>query len=217
MLCPNCHAYAPSDAVRCPRCGMPVNLPDDGEKQEDSDLLSFRQGRHLAAHQQAPQPPKPQQRRRRNASRAMEEDMPDAPQEAAPHDAEKRVYGEDEPFYDSEILNPSHAPEEEIAYGKRAPRVHEKGPKRSAKYLQRGTNWMVVLVCAVVAMIGLAFGAYMFLTKTDPGQVLMARMGREANSAALWQVGEERMNNGDLSGAIDYFVKANEQDGKITL
>ena len=27
-----------------PRCGMPVNLPDDGEKQEDSDLLSFRQG-----------------------------------------------------------------------------------------------------------------------------------------------------------------------------
>ena len=54
MLCPNCHAYAPSDAVRCPRCGMPVNLPDDGEKQEDSDLLSFRQGRHLAAHQQAP-------------------------------------------------------------------------------------------------------------------------------------------------------------------
>ena len=73
---------------------------------------------------------------------------------------------------------------------------------------------MVVLVCAVVAMIGLAFGAYMFLTKTDPGQVLMARMGREANSAALWQVGEERMNNGDLSGAIDYFVKANEQDGK---
>ena len=77
MLCPNCHAYAPSDAVRCPRCGMPVNLPDDGEKQEDSDLLSFRQGRHLAAHQQAPQPPKPQQRRRRNASRAMEEDMPD--------------------------------------------------------------------------------------------------------------------------------------------
>ena len=22
------------------------------------------------------------------------------------------------------------------------------------------------------------------------------------------------MNNGDLSGAIDYFVKANEQDGK---
>ncbi len=214
MLCPNCHAYAPSDAVRCPRCGMPVNLPDDGEKQEDSDLLSFRQGRHLAAHQQAPQPPKPQQRRRRNASRAMEEDMPDAPQEAAPHDAEKRVYGEDEPFYDSEILNPSHAPEEEIAYGKRAPRVHEKGPKRAAKYLQRGTNWMVVLVCAVVAMIGLAFGAYMFLTKTDPGQVLMARMGREANSAALWQVGEERMNNGDLSGAIDYFVKANEQDGK---
>ena len=113
MLCPNCHAYAPSDAVRCPRCGMPVNLPDDGEKQEDSDLLSFRQGRHLAAHQQAPQPPKPQQRRRRNASRAMEEDMPDAPQEAAPHDAEKRVYGEDEPFYDSEILTPSHAPEEE--------------------------------------------------------------------------------------------------------
>lgn len=45
MLCPNCHAYVPSDAVRCPRCGMPVNLPDDGEKQEDSDLLSFRQGR----------------------------------------------------------------------------------------------------------------------------------------------------------------------------
>ena len=92
MLCPNCHAYAPSDAVRCPRCGMPVNLPDDGEKQEDSDLLSFRQGRHLAAHQQAPQPPKPQQRRRRNASRAMEEDMPDAPQEAAPHDGKARLW-----------------------------------------------------------------------------------------------------------------------------
>ena len=32
MLCPNCHAYAPSDAVRCPRCGMPVNLTDDVEK-----------------------------------------------------------------------------------------------------------------------------------------------------------------------------------------
>ena len=39
MLCPNCHAYVPSDAVRCPRCGMPVNLPDDGEKQEDRETF----------------------------------------------------------------------------------------------------------------------------------------------------------------------------------
>lgn len=215
MLCPNCHAYASADAIRCPKCGMPLNLPDDGEKQEDSDLLSFRQGRHLAAHQQAPLPPKKPNDRRRRGSHAME-NVPDATQEAAAYDEEKHVYGENDPFLDSEVLGQGAAMPEDIAYGKRAPKAHLKGEKRSDKHnpLHRGINWMVVLLCAVVAAIGMVFGAYMFLTRTDSGQVLMARMGREANAAALWQVGEERMNNGDLSGAIDYFVKANEQDGK---
>ena len=50
------------------------------------------------------------------------------------------------------------------------------------------------------------------MKKTGEGQKLMARMGRKATSSALWSVGEELMNTGDMEGAITNFEKAKAQD-----
>ncbi len=214
MICPNCHGYAAPDAVRCPKCGMPLNLPDDGEKKENSDLLSFRQGRHLQGRQKAPTPPEKSTRRRRRGSRAPQDDEEDVSSAGSyGREGPEHVYGRDEAMLDdSEMLSPSHAPDAPISYGKRA--KNENPERRSDQYLKRHVNWMAVLVGAFIGVICLIAGTYLFLTKTDAGQVLLARMGYdETTSTALWQVGEERMNNGDLTGAIDYFEKANELDG----
>lgn len=211
MFCPNCHAYVAPDEDRCPRCNMPLNLSGNEEKAEDEALLSFRQGRHLKGKQTPPQAQR-ETRRRRSASHALDdEEFPPQVDEKL-SSAQTHVYGESDPFMDSEVVDGATASMQRVSYGKRAPKMtHD---RRAAKYLRRGMNWMVVLVCAFFAMLGLIFGAYMFLTKTDPGQVIMARMGKDANATALWQVGEERLNSGDLTGAIEYFVKANELDGK---
>lgn len=221
MFCPNCRAFVASDAERCPQCNMPLNLPKDEDEQEDGDLLHFRQGRHLKGKQSsAPRPPERSARRRRSASHAPDDEELQQDTAAAEEDFMRQqererpyVYGEEDPFMvDSAVLSGGRTGSQVVSYGKRAPVLERR--TRSAQYLRRGTNWMFVLVACVVAFVLLLVGTYLFLTKTDEGQVIMARLGQDANANALWQVGEERLNNGDLAGAIDYFVKANELDGK---
>ena len=75
-------------------------------------------------------------------------------------------------------------------------------------------NWVKIAFFAVLALMILLAGSWLFLKKTDIGQRLMARFGFEANSVAYWAVGDEKMNSGDIDGAIECFEKARNMDAK---
>ena len=73
-------------------------------------------------------------------------------------------------------------------------------------------NWIKIALIALILIVLAVVGGWLFLNKTEAGQKIMARFGRDATSAALWAVGEERLNRGDIDGAIADFEKAKLQD-----
>ena len=73
---------------------------------------------------------------------------------------------------------------------------------------------MKVSIVVAVVMAILAGGAWVFLKKTDAGQRVLARMGRDANSVAYWAVGDEKLDSGDVDGAIECYMIAREKDAK---
>ena len=47
-------------------------------------------------------------------------------------------------------------------------------------------NWIKVSILCIIAFLLLIGGGWLFLKKTNAGQRMMARIGMEANSTALW-------------------------------
>ena len=86
-------------------------------------------------------------------------------------------------------------------------RIEEKGRTRL-----RTVNWIKIWIAVFAGLILIGVGTWFFLDKTEAGQKIMARLGRDATSSALWAVGEEQMNSGDIDGAIATFEKAKKQE-----
>ena len=80
--------------------------------------------------------------------------------------------------------------------------------------VSRLVNWMKISIIAVIVGFLLLGGGYFFLKKTDAGQRVLARMGKEATSVAYWAVGDEAMNRGDIEKAIACYEKARAMDEK---
>jgi hypothetical protein len=83
-------------------------------------------------------------------------------------------------------------------------------------------NWMHILTLAIILFILGIAGGFLYLTKTPAGQVVLARMGQDAPAQAYWQIGEQYMNQGQVSEAIEAFKKADEKnpdnvDGLLSL
>lgn len=76
-------------------------------------------------------------------------------------------------------------------------------------------NWVAV----GLAVLGLLFvglvGGYVFLKTTDAGQLMMARMGKEANAKAMWAYGGELLDQGYVERAIETFEQAYEMDPEL--
>ena len=208
MLCPKCGTYATDEEIVCRRCGK---LLERGSGDSE-DLMSFRQGRHLRNKQTAIEPPR-EQHGSSGASRSFEDTTPPPVRESS-----AAIYGERDVLSETgRILGvgpdiplaPTSASRPTVA------RQHARTSRvqRSMQH-QRMVNWAHVLIGCGVMVILLIVGAYLYLTRTPGGQVIMARMGQEASSAALWQVGEEYMNTGDIERAVDYFTRARELDGE---
>ena len=89
---------------------------------------------------------------------------------------------------------------------------HRNSRSKRGLRMKRLINWAWVLISAVVLVIALAIGTYVFLSKTPTGQVIRARMGEDATSAAMWQVGQEYLHTGDIDKAIEYFLIARQKD-----
>ncbi len=210
MLCPDCNTYAAEDDIVCRRCGKLL----DRQHSEEEELMSFRQGRHLRKVQ-AELPPPPKVPGSTGASRSFEDTRPleTAESTGAVYSRREtlantgRYYGLEDGMVDDSPLaygvseNPTI-----MAQSQRSSRA-----KRGLR-MKRLINWAYVLIGCIVLLIALAIGAYLFLTRTPSGQVIMARMGEDATSAAMWQVGQEYMQTGDIERAIEYFLSARAKD-----
>ena len=110
-----------------------------------------------------------------------------------------------------ERVYPKARPEPSVRRG-------QKSYKSDRYYARRfAINWAHVLVALLALSIvaGAAFFAYLHLT--HPGQVILARKGKEATPQAYWTVATEYLNTGDIPRAVENFEYAKEIDYEASL
>ena len=216
MLCPRCGYYTDREDTVCPECGEILNTNAGGPTGGAEAIRQGKRARQAIRDAAAKQTTEARRKRRSGASHATVE-MPMI------HDG----HGDEEtPVFtvsEKELLGEEDG--EEPSYERRRRPVYdedaalEEQAKAYVEWIEKGghqrlkmVNWMkITLIASLVVMLAVA-GGWLFLKKTDEGQKVMARLGREAHSSALWSVGEELMNTGDMEGAIVNFEKAKMQD-----
>lgn len=221
MLCPQCGAPLDEDNNVCPTCGA---ICDQNPAFRKNGAESIRQGKKAREAARAKNIPKPEEteikrRRRAGASHgtigtagSIEVNRTNAADEQGS-------------AYDSD-RNPAerNRPDETEEYGRRYRSVYSEefmseeaaeeynrlhGQKRKHRKM---VNWIKVgLILFGVAII-LVAGVFVFLN-TEEGQRFRARTGMGTEDPeALWYVGEEKLDSGDINGAIEYFEKAAQID-----
>lgn len=82
--------------------------------------------------------------------------------------------------------------------------------KRRKRENYRGPmiNWAMVGLVLLIVSFAAALGSYIFLELTPQGQLILARMGRDANADAYWELGEEYLDQGYISRAVQTYEKA---------
>ncbi len=214
MLCPECGRYNEDDKVVCQYCGklLEREMPDAGEEE----LMRFRQGRHLRGKE--PLPPEPTPRRRRSSSRAFEDPQPPETPEST-----GEIYGQRESlqntgrFYGDPEELPLETEDPDDPMTTRFAGVQESQYQRKSRVkrhlsYRRMVNWAHMAIIAVVLLIVGAVGFLVFLRNTESGQVIVARWGYDASAAALWTVGNEHFENGEVDLALECFVSARMKD-----
>ena len=214
MLCSKCGYYSETEETVCPACGE-ILKHDSGVRSTGAQAI--RQGKRAReAAKTRPETGKntPENRRRRSGASHATIQLPSVQdtRESVPATEFMSETGQGEsedagaPFerrrrniYDDEA-------DEETS--RRYMAAYE-GDPGSRRHL---VNWIKVTIIATVCLLIVLVAGYFFLTRSDAGQRIMARMGRDADSAALWAVGDELMSTGDIDGAISCFEKAMKQD-----
>ena len=215
MLCRFCGTYSGEDEIVCPNCGRV--LPR-GENRNDG-VMAIRQGRRARAAAASGQPP--METGRQGTDRVYVDPL-QRPENAGqiPVYADSEVYSSDgRPLSERENGLERHT---RTSYGdttmrEPVPVMTARSRKKSMHVARREINWMHVGILILIFMLLAALGVYIYLDRTDNGQRILARMGRDATSQAYWEVGEERMDTGDIDGAIADFEHAVELDGEENL
>ena len=235
MLCPVCGTYAGDEAIVCAKCGKLLErTPADNGEEE---LMQFRQGRHLRDSQQKADA-QPEQTVRTGRSRAFEDPMPpETPESTGAVYAQREVLSSTGRFYGLESDEYDGSAADGQGYGgsgsggiwhelddyaendggQHAAAIQSREYQRRSRVKRqlnrrRAINWAHVIIALFLLSVAAFVGVVVFLTRTESGQVIMARMGRDASAAAMWQVGEELYDNYDRDKAIEYFLIAREKD-----
>lgn len=207
MLCPECSTYASDGDRVCVNCGkllQPVFADDEEE------LMRFRQGRHLRRREE-------EERRAAEApvrtagSRSFEDTRPpESPEATGAYYSRREILS---------VTGKSYGGDDQIeprATGRSeyptVMRMNARVRRASRRGGLGGINWAYVIVGCFLAIVMAVVGSYLYLTRTPNGQILMARMGQDATSEAMWMVGKEYLDTGDLEKAIEYYLIAREKD-----
>ncbi|MBR0386671.1 MAG: hypothetical protein IJH85_02655, partial [Clostridia bacterium] len=218
MLCKQCGYYAEDDAIVCPECGAMLRSDADGKGGAEA----IRQGKRAreAVKNRPTQKQEEIRRRRSGASRATipltpvrdtreEEPDPDDPRVVTgsgigdgneEHRDRNAVERFSQTVYSDEAARETQA----AAYAA----THAPGAPRKM------INWFKVGLAGFILVVLVAAGGYFFLKRTEAGQRLMARLGQDATSTAMWAVGEEKLDRGEIGAAILQFEKAKAQDAE---
>ena len=212
MLCPRCGYFTENEEIVCPECGEVLS----GSSQNLTGVQAIRQGKRARQAAVTLPPPRTEGRvRRRNASRSgdAENGRPEEAREepAAEFEPEPLTQAEQEeepetfdrfyrPVYDESNLQEEEAERAAIRY--------EHTHHRSLKSI----NWIRILFVTAAVLIAAGVSGWAFLRYTDAGQRMLARFGQPANSSALWAVGEEQLDQGDVARAIESLEKARDLD-----
>ncbi|MBO2517906.1 MAG: hypothetical protein CW338_11675, partial [Clostridiales bacterium] len=92
---------------------------------------------------------------------------------------------------------------------------NDKNPPKLHRTSGLTLNWARILLILVILMVVLLITAWILIQTTLTGQVIMARMGRNASAEALWIYGRELMDEGYVEKAIETYEQAYNQDQKI--
>ncbi len=215
MLCKQCGYYAQDETIVCPKCG--ATLRDAGEGYGAESIRQGKRAREAVKNRPAQKQEEIRRKRRSGASHAT---VPLQPV----RDTRDVLPEYFDPMVDDLGGIGEDRSEQEATFERRPMQVYSEESARQAQAAAyaarhapghrqgRMVNWFRVGLTAFVLLIFLIAGGYLFLKRTETGQKLMARMGRDATSTALWKLGEEMLDGGNIGDAITYFEKAWAQD-----
>ena len=182
MVCEHCGNIVPEGVAVCSQCGAQVKTVRLGE-----GAAARRQGRPEKsgggrAGSMTPAEPVPWDGPATRRSPSRSEGSYSAPQRPAPKSA------------------------------KAARTINRKRPGRRRPVRRVMINWALLWTVVIVLGIVAVGGAYVFLKMTDQGQLILARMGREANATALWTYGQELLDQGYLDRCVAVLEQAYEME-----
>ena len=217
MLCPKCGYYTDREDLVCPECGEILNTRNEAPAEGAEAIRQGKRARQAIRDAAMRQSLEARRRKRSGASHATVE-MPavkdDRMEEAASgYTVSESDAGYEEPA-DGDVFERRRRSvyDEEEALEEETARAYSEWIAKGGRRRLQMVNWMKITFVVFALLVVAAVGTWLFLTRTDAGQKIMARLGRDANSSALWSVGEECMNTGDMDGAIRNFEKAKAQD-----
>ena len=217
MLCPRCGYYTDGEDTVCPECGEILDFSAGAPTEGAEAIRQGKRAREAIRNASAMRQAQAEKRKRRSGASHATVELPAVRDDRETDMTPDRTVSETEgtPGEDGEdfvferrrrsVYDENAAAEEQaLEY---SARIEEKGRTRL-----RTVNWIKIWIAVFAGLILIGVGTWFFLDKTEAGQKIMARLGRDATSSALWAVGEEQMNSGDIDGAIATFEKAKKQD-----
>lgn len=212
MLCPKCGFYSEMEESVCPECGQ---ILKQGSEPREGGAQAIRQGKRAreAARTRTPRPEQetaPKQRitaRRETITMPVIKDPRGSAEEADSQDRPEENAGQ-APVFERRRRNVYDEDADEIT-AMRYLAAHE-----GSGSVSRLVNWMKIAIIGIIAGFLLLAGGWFFINKTEAGQRILARMGKEATSVAYWAVGDEAMDRGDIEKAIECYEKAKAMDDK---
>ena len=123
--------------------------------------------------------------------------------------AEQLPVGEAVPVtYDEDASRPEARPgARRAAQKRRRRRTARKHPRRDA-YRRVMVNWAMVGLVTMLLVVAVVLGGFVYLKVTPNGQLILARMGREASADAYWTLGLEYLDQGYISRSIETYQHA---------
>lgn len=211
MICKKCGAYVDNTSLVCDKCGSLLSR----KKESEDGIGSIRQGKMASSQprltrdntqtdmpvygdfdlQQGTPPKESEHRFKSNRSR---------------HTRRKRSYERDAGRPDVQRGVPNVTGNIHIA-------PVQKRVKQINPINKRTVNWAKVFIASVAVVILILLGIYLYLTRSLPGQMILARQDKSTNTQAIWLVGEEYLDQGYIAKSVALFEQAKALDAEAEI